>query len=141
MTIEPYLFFAGCAEEAAAFYHEALGAELQMLLRFSESPDPAPEGTIPPGWENKVMHLALKIGDSTVLASDGCGPNDVGFKGFALTYAAKDVAEADRVFAALSDGGSVNMPLGKTFFSPRFGMADDRFGVSWIVIVPAPPAA
>lgn len=141
MTIQPYLFFGGRADEAVAFYQKALGAEPQMLLRYAQSPDPIPEGVIAPGWENKIMHLALKIGDSVILASDGHSPGDAGFKGFSLTYTAKDIAEADRVFAALAEGGSVNMPLGATFFSPRFGMASDRFGLSWIVIVPAPPAA
>jgi PhnB protein len=137
VTIQPYLFFAGRADEAITFYQKVFGAELQMLLRFKDSPDPAPPGTIVPGWENKVMHSSLKIGESIVLASDGCGSGDTGFKGFGLSYAVKDVAEADRIFAALADGGQVKMPLGKIFFSPRFGMVEDRFGVLWIVILPA----
>ena len=137
MTIQPYLYFAGRADEAITFYQKVFGAELQMLLRFKDSPDPAPPGMIAPGWENKVMHSSLKIGESIVLASDGCGSGDTGFKGFGLSYAVKDAAEADRIFAALADGGQVKMPLGKTFFSPRFGMVEDRFGVLWIVILPA----
>lgn len=135
MTIQPYLFFEGRAEEAAAFYRDALGAELQMLMRYKDCPEPPREGMVPPGAENKVMHMSMKIGDSIVLGSDGHCSGTPGFQGFGLTYAAKDVAEADRVFGALSDGGSVRMPLGKTFFSPRFGMLVDRFGVSWMVIV------
>jgi PhnB protein len=137
VTIQPYLYFAGRADEAITFYQKVFGAELQMLLRFKDSPDPAPPGVIVPGWENKVMHSSLKIGESIVLASDGCGSDDTAFKGFGLSYAVKDVAEADRIFAALADGGQVKMPLGKTFFSPRFGMVEDRFGVLWIVILPA----
>lgn len=137
MTIQPYLFFAGRADEAIAFYQKVFGAELQMILRFKDSPDPVPEGKIAQGWEDKVMHSSLKIGESIVLASDGCGPDDAGFKGFGLSYAAKDAVEADRVFAALADGGQAMMPMGKTFFSPRFGMVEDRFGVHWMVLVPA----
>lgn len=137
MTIQPYLFFAGRAEEAIAFYQRVFGAELQMLLRFKDSPDPIPEGQIAEGWGSKVMHSSFKIGDSIVLASDGCGKGEVSFKGFGLSYAAKDVADADRAFSALAEDGQVRMPQGKTFFSPRFGMVEDRFGVLWMVIVPA----
>jgi PhnB protein len=137
VTIQPYLFFDGRAEEAAAFYQKALGAEVQMLLRYKDSPDPHPEGMIPPGAENKVMHMSLKIGDAIVMGSDGrCSGKPV-FEGFSLAYAAKDAADADRVFAALSADGTVRMPLGKTFFSPRFGMLADRFGVGWMVIASA----
>ncbi|MCL2453230.1 MAG: VOC family protein [Alphaproteobacteria bacterium] len=137
MTIQPYLSFSGRAEEAIAFYKEVFGAELQMLLRFKDCPVPIPEGQIAKGWESKVMHASLKIGDSIVMASDGGSPDNAGFKGFSLSYTAKDMAEADRVFAALAKGGTERMPLGKTFFSPRFGMVEDCFGVPWIVIVPA----
>ncbi len=135
MAIQPYLFFEGRAEEAAGFYQKVFGAELQMLMRYKDSPDPCPEGMIPPGAENKVMHMSLKIGDAIVLGSDGHCSGEPAFQGFALTYVAKDAADADRVFGALSDGGAVRMPLGKTFFSPRFGMVADRFGVLWNVIV------
>lgn len=137
MTIQPYLFFEGRAEEAVAFYQTVFGAELQMLMRYKDSPDPHPEGMIPPGAENKVMHMSMKIGDSIVLGSDGHCTGKPGFQGFSLTYLAKDVGDADRVFEALSDGGALRMPLGKTFFSPRFGMVADRFGVLWMVIVQA----
>ena len=135
MRIEPYLFFNGRTEEALAFYKSAVGAETGMLMRFKDSPDPPPPGMVPPGSENKVMHASMKIGDSMVMASDGdCGgkPN---FQGFSLTYNATDEAEADRVFTALSQGGQVTMPLGKTFFSPKFGMCTDKFGLGWMVIV------
>jgi PhnB protein len=136
MTIQPYLYFAGRADEAISLYQEVFGAELQMLTRFNESPDPIPEGMIAPGWEGKVMHASLKIGESALLASDGCGSDIAAFKGFSLTYLAKDVADADRAFAALADGGQTRMPLGKTFFSQHFGMVEDKFGVLWNVIVP-----
>jgi PhnB protein len=137
MHIQPYLFFNGRLDDAIAFYKDALGAEVQMLLRYKDSPEPLPEGARAPGFEDKVMHSCLKIGETTLFASDSCSaPGSAGFNGFGLTIAAKDEAEADRLFAALVDGGEVRMPLGKTFFSPRFGMVVDRFGVLWMVIVP-----
>lgn len=137
MAIQPYLYFAGRADEAIAFYRKVFGATVQMILRFRESPDPIPEGRIVQGWEDKVMHAGLEIGDSVLLLSDGCGSDNPGFKGFSLTYVAKDAADADRAFSMLADGGQIRMPMGKTFFSPRFGMVEDRFGVLWNVIVPA----
>ena len=119
MKIEPYLFFDGRTEEALAFYKQAVGAETTALMRFSESPDPPPPGMVPPGSENKVMHASVKIGDATVMASDGSCGGKPSFQGFSLTYNAGNEAEADRVFAALSQGGQVTMPLGKTFFAPQ----------------------
>ena len=112
----------------------ALGAQVDMLMRFSESPDPTPPGMLPPGFENKVMHASFRIAGNVLMASDGC---EVGaqFKGFSLSIAVATEAEAGRYFAALSDGGQVQMPLTKTFWSPRFGMLTDRFGVSWMVNV------
>jgi len=134
MKIEPYLFFDGRCEEALAFYKSAIGAETTMLMRYSQSPDVQP-GTIPPGSENKVMHASMKIGDASVMASDGMCGGAPAFDGFSLTYNATSEAEADRVFSALSQGGKVTMPLAKTFFSPKFGMCSDKFGVGWMVMV------
>ena len=131
MQIEPYLFFDGRCEEAIEFYRKALGAEVTMLIRFKDCPEP---GMIPPGGENKVMHGRLVVGSTKLLVSDGrCGGKPT-FQGFSLSISATDEAEADRLFAALSDGGEVRMPLGKTFFSRRFGMVADRFGVGWMII-------
>jgi PhnB protein len=132
MQIQPYLFFDGRCEEAIEFYRKALGAKVDALMRFKESPD---QSMIAPGSGEKVMHASLRIGDTTVMASDGRCEGKPSFQGFALSIAAKTEAEADRMFAALSDGGQVQMPLAKTFFSPRFGMAADRFGVSWMILV------
>jgi len=135
MLIEPYLFFEGRCEEALDFYRRALGAELGPLMRYQESPEPHQPGALPPGSENKVMHAVVKIGDTKVMVSDGrCSGRPV-FQGFALTINAPDVARADQMFAALADGGQVQMALAKTFFSPRFGMVTDRFGVMWMIIV------
>ena len=135
MQVQPYLFFDGRCEEALEFYRGALGAEVTMLMRNKDSPAPHPPGMIPPGSGDKVMHVSFRIGDTTLLASDGrCGGQPT-FKGFSLSLTAANEAEAGRLFAALADGGQVQMPLGKTFFSPRFGMVADRFGVSWMVYV------
>ena len=135
MQIQPYLFFEGRAEEAAEFYKKKLGAEVTMLMRNKDAPEKPPPGMLPPGSENKVMHMALRIGDTTVLASDGSCKGKPNFQGISLSLTVKDEAEAKKVFAALSDGGQVQMPLGKTFFSPSFGMVADRFGVGWMVYV------
>jgi PhnB protein len=135
MQVQPYLFFDGRCEEAIEFYRKALGAEVTMLMRFKDSPEPAQPGMVPPGAENKVMHASIRIGDSTVLASDGRCLGKPSFQGFALSLTAASDAEADRLFAALGEGGQVQMPLAKTFFSSRFGMVADRFGVSWMIYV------
>ena len=141
MLVQPYLFFGGRCQEAIAFYRDALGAEVQMLLRFKESPDQPPPGMMPDNWGDKVMHACIKIGDTLVMASDGCTTSETEFKGFSLSLTVANEAEADAKFAALSDRGNVTMPLGKTFFAPRFGMLVDRFGIGWMVIVQAQAAA
>ena len=132
--VQPYLFFGGRCEEALEFYRGAVGARIEMFMRHSESPESPPPGMLKPGFENKVMHACFRIGDSAVMASDGCGEVS-NFSGFSLSLNVATEAEADRAFAALADGGKVQMPLGKTFFSPCFGMVQDRFGVSWMIIV------
>ncbi len=132
MQVQPYLFFDGRCDEALEFYKRTVGAKVGMLMRFKDAPD---QSMISAGSENKVMHAQVQIGDTTMLASDGRNQGQPKFEGFALTITAKDEAEADKVFAALSDGGRVTMPLAKTFFSPRFGMLADKFGVGWMVIV------
>lgn len=137
--IEPYLFFGGRCEEALEFYRTTLGAKVEMLMRFKESPEPMPPGSIPAGFENKVMHASFRIGGSRLMASDGNG-EAAKFEGFSLSLALPTEAETDRAFAALAQGGQVEMPLAKTFWSPKFGMLTDRFGIGWMVSV-APTAA
>jgi len=134
MNVETYLFFDGRCDEALEFYGKHLGAEVTMLMRFKDSPEPHQPGMIPPGSESKVMHASFRIGDTTVMASDGRCTGKPEFQGFALSLGVASDAEADRYFAALSDGGQVHMPLTKTFFASRFGMVADRFGVSWMII-------
>jgi len=135
MQIQPYLFFEGRAEEAAEFYKRQLGAEVEMMMRNKDAPEKPPPGMLPPNSENKVMHMALKIGGTTVLGSDGNCNGKPNFQGFSLSLTVRDEAEATKVFAALADGGQVHMPLAKTFFSPSFGMLADKFGVGWMVYV------
>jgi len=137
MKVEPYLFFEGRCDEAIEFYRRALGAEVNMLMRYKDSPEPPQPGMIPPGSENKVMHASLRVGDTAVMMSDGRCVGQPGFQGFSLSITVSDTAAAERVFSALANGGQVRMPLGKTFFSPCFGMVADRFGVGWMIIVVA----
>ncbi len=134
--IQPYLFFGGRCQEALDFYRSNLGAEVEMVMHFNESPDPVPPGMLQPGFESKVMHAAFRIGDTTMLASDGCDDKS-SFSGFSLALSAPTESEVDRIFAALSDGGQVQMPMGKTFWSARYGMLTDRFGIGWMVMVTA----
>lgn len=131
-VIQPYLFFNGRCEQAVEFYRKALGAEVEMMMRYKESPEPPKPGMLPPGFENKIMHTSLRIGQTMVMASDGCAEGS-NFQGFSLSLSVPSQAEAERAFAALAEGGQVRMPLGKTFWSPCFGMLTDRFGVGWMI--------
>ncbi len=135
MQVQPYLFFDGKCEEALDFYRKALDAKVVTLMRFKDNPEPPQPGMIPPGSENKVMHTSFRIGDTTLMASDGRNTGHPTFRGVSLSLTASNDAEAERLFAALQDGGKVQMPMTKTFFSSRFGMVADRFGVSWMIIV------
>ena len=136
MQVQPYLHFNGRCQEAIDFYRKALDAEVTMLMHFKDCPEPQQNSMISPKNKDKVMHAALKIGDTTVFASDGRCTGTTSFQGFALSLDAKNEADAKRLFGALADGGQVQMPLTKTFFSPSFGMVADKFGVGWMVIVP-----
>lgn len=134
MHVQAYLMFNGRTEEAIEFYKKAAGAEVTALMRFSEAPEPPPPGMVPADWGQKVMHSSFKIGDTELMASDGCQSDEEAFKGISLALVAKSEDEARRLFGALSDGGTVTMPLAPTFFSPAFGTLNDRFGVSWMVV-------
>ena len=137
-SIQPYLFFNGRCEEAIEFYRKTLGAEVQFMMRFKDSPEPHPPGLLPNGFENKIMHATLGVGSTTLMASDGCSADKASFRSFSLSLSVSTEAEADRAFAALSEGGNVKMPLDKTFWSPRFGMVEDRFWVSWMINMTPP---
>jgi PhnB protein len=134
MLVKPYMFFDGRCEEALEFYRKMLGAEVKLLMHYKDSPEPHPPGMVPPGFENKVMHATFQIGDSEVMAADDCQGHPT-FQGFSLSLTVPTEAEADRLFKALASGGHVKMPLTKTFFSPKFGMLSDRFGIGWMVYV------
>jgi PhnB protein len=136
-TITPYLMFGGRCEEALVFYGTALGAEVEMMMRFDESPEAPPPGMLQPGFEKKVMHASFTVRGVRLMASDGCDDTSK-FGGFQLALTVPTEADAHRAFDALADGGSVGMPLVKTFWSPCYGMLTDRFGVSWMVMVPGP---
>ncbi len=137
-VVQPYLFFNGRCEEALEFYRKALGARVEMIMRFKESPEPPKPGMVPPGFENKIMHVSFQIGQATIMASDGCSTEKPNFQGFSLSLSVPDEPAANRAFAALAEGGQVRMPLTKTFWSPRFGMVEDRFGIGWMVsVIPA----
>jgi PhnB protein len=135
MHVTPYLSFNGRTEEAIEFYKAKLGAQQDMLMRFNETPDPMPEGMVPPGSERKVMHASFRIGSTTIMASDGDCSGHTNFAGVTLSLAVDSIPEAEKAFNALADGGQVQNPLMETFFAHRWGMVVDRFGVSWMVIV------
>lgn len=134
MQIQPYLFFDGRCEEAIAFYTEAVGAEVKMLMRFKDAPD---QSMVKPESKEKVMHASLQIGETMVLASDGHCSGTTDFKGFGMALSTATDADTERLFTALGVGGTVRMPLEKTFFSSRFGMVVDRFGVLWMIMTGA----
>jgi len=134
-TVQPNLNFDGRCEEAIEFYRRALGAEVNMMMRYKDSPEPLPPGCVPPGSENRIMHVSLRVGETTLMASDGRCGGKPDFQGISLSLTAANEAQAERLFGALADGGKVEMPLARTFFSPRFGMVIDRFGVMWMVLV------
>lgn len=134
-VLQPYLFFEGRCEEAVEFYRRALGAQVMMMMRYKESPDSHSPDGLAPGSGDKIMHATFRVGNVTVMASDGCCAGKPAFQGFSLSLTVPTATEAERLFAALADGGKVQMPLAKTFFSPCFGMVADRFGVPWMIHV------
>ncbi|GLK71503.1 VOC family protein [Ancylobacter dichloromethanicus] len=135
MNVQAYLMFNGRTEEAIGFYQHAVGAEVTMLMRFRDAPESPPPGMIPDGWDDKIMHSSFKIGEAELMASDGCQSDSAGFAGISLSLSVANAAEAEAAFTALSEGGTVTMPLGPTFFASSFGMLTDRFGVSWMIVV------
>jgi PhnB protein len=141
MQVEPYLNFEGRCEEALAFYQKALGAEILVCMRYSDNPEPPAQSMTPPGSEKKIMHAAFRVGSSTLMASDGRCLGASKFEGISLTLTLDSEEAAKRAHAALTDGGETVMPLQRTFFSPAFGMARDRFGVHWMILTQAAATA
>ena len=138
MKVQAYITFGGRCEEALEFYKKSIDAEVTGLMRWKDSPDAAMK--VPPGFEEKIMNAAFRIGETHLMADDGMGPKQAEFKGMSLVIEAADDAEAKRVFTALGEGGNVTMPLMKTFWTSSFGMLTDKFGVPWMVNVEAPKA-
>jgi PhnB protein len=134
MNVQPYLAFEGRCDEAIEFYKRAIGGKVEMLMRFKDAPD---QSMVTPGNKDKVMHAALRAGDDMILMSDGRCTGSPNFNGIALALSAANDADAERIFNALAEGGSVNMPMAKTFFASRFGMLSDKFGVGWMVLTPS----
>ena len=133
MNVQAYLTFGGRCEEALEFYKKSLGAEVTGMMRWKDSPDAAMKP--PPGFENKIMNAAFRIGQTALMADDGMAEKTAEFKGMTLAIEAADDAEAKRVFTALGEGGKVTMPLTRTFWTSSFGMLTDKFGVPWMVNV------
>ena len=138
MEVQAYLVFDGRCEEALEFYKKAIGAEVVRVMRNKDNPEPAPPGTLPPGSENKIMHSTFRVGETTIMASDGYAQGNPRFEGFSLSLSAANDAETERLFKALAEGGQVRVPLAKSFFASKFGMLADKFGVGWIVITSGP---
>ena len=134
-TIQPYLFFRGRCEEAINYYKDKIGAEVLMMMRFKENPDQPHDDKVSHELDDKIMHASLRIAGASVMLSDGMKTGPLDFQCMSLSLAVKSEAEADRLFDALAADGTVQMPMGKTFFAPRFGAVADKFGVSWMIIV------
>lgn len=130
MQTSTYLNFNGQCEEAFAFYAKTFGGKVEALMRWADMPG----GNVPQGMEKKIMHAHMKVGASDILASDAPPANYAKPQGFNVTLGVDSDAEAERIFAALGDGGNVTMPMAETFFASRFGMTTDRFGIPWMVI-------
>jgi PhnB protein len=137
-SITPYLFFSGRCQEALDFYREALDAQIDFVMKFSDSPDPVPDGMLQAGFEDKIMHSSFRIGTTNLMASDGCDDKSK-FDGFQLALTVETESQAQQAFQALAQGGTIQMPLTKTFWSPCYGMVKDKFNVAWMVMVPGPP--
>lgn len=136
--IEPYLFFYGRCQEAVDFYIQTLGVQVESLMHYSDSPEPVPEGNVPPNWGGKIMHATIRIPNGPrIMMSDGHLPSGPNFQGFALSLALPTAEEASATFTALAatGAGAVVMPMSPTFWSPAFGMVTDRFGVLWMITV------
>ena len=132
MKVQAYITFGGRCEEALEFYKQSIDAEVSGLMRWKESPDKSMKG--PPGWEEKVMNVSFRIGETHLMADDGMSPATPEFKGMTLALSAANDADTRRLFEALAVGGTVQMPLAKTFWTSSFGMLQDKFGVPWMVM-------
>jgi uncharacterized protein YbaA (DUF1428 family)/uncharacterized glyoxalase superfamily protein PhnB len=138
-VIQPYVFFRGRCEEAINYYKDKLGAEVSMLMRFSDNPDKPPRDKVPAEMDQKVMHAEIIVAGATLMLSDGMKGGSMDNPAVSLSLSVSSEAEADRLFNALAADGRIEMPMGPAFFAKRFGAVVDKFGISWMIMVP--PAA
>jgi len=131
MNVDPYLHFNGNCEEAFRLYEKALGGKIEMMLTYDQAP-PGDNPT-PKGWEKKIMHVRLSVGDQIIMASDAPPGHYKPMQGFSVSLAPDSKAKAEKMFNALAEGGTVMMPFQKTFWAEGFGMVTDRFGTPWMV--------
>ncbi len=130
MQLNPYLMFDGRCEAAFKFYEKVLGGKIEAMMTYGSSP--MAEQTSPE-WRNKVMHARMTVGDKMLMASDAPPDRYEAMKGFSVTISVDDPVEAERIFHALSEKGTVQMPIQKTFWAARFGMLVDQFGTPWMI--------
>ena len=134
--IQPYLFFRGRCEEAIEYYKRTLGAEVGVMMRFSDNPDKPPRDKVPAELDKRIMHADMKIAGAEIMMSDGMKSGPLDFQCMSLSLSVSEDAEAERLYKALATDGTVQMPMGPTFFARKFGAVADKFGVSWMIIVP-----
>jgi PhnB protein len=130
MELSTYLFFNGKCREAFQFYEKTLNGKIELMMTYGESPE---KDKCTPGTLDQIMHVRLKLGNYSLMASDAPSEHYQKPQGFSVSYAVDSKAEAERIFKALSDNGKIIMPLEKTFWAEAFGMCVDRFGISWMV--------
>jgi PhnB protein len=133
MQVNPYLFYNGNCEAALKFYQKTLGARIEAMLTHEAAPAGMP---MPPDWNKKIMHAKISIDGEVIMASDAPPDHFHKPQGFSVALQVEDPTDAERKFKALSEGGAITMPFGKTFFSRGFGMCVDQFGIPWMVNCP-----
>src|SRR5712692_1735667 len=130
MQLNPYLFFNGQCEAAFKFYERVLGGKIEAMLTHAGTPA---EAQVPAEWRNKILHARLIVGGEVLMGSDAPPGRQEEPKGFSVSVQVKDPADAERIFDALAEKGTVRMPIQKTFWATRFGMLVDRFGIPWMI--------
>ena len=139
-VFQPYLFFRGRCAEAIEYYQKTLGAKEVIVMHFKDMPEKPSAGTVPPGMDDRIMHASLNIAGAELMMSDGMSSGPTDFGCMAVSHSVPDQTAVDRMVNALAKDGKIQMPSGRTFFSPYFGGVTDKFGVSWMIMVPQPDA-
>ena len=138
MNLNPYLMFDGTCRAAFEFYADALGGTVTMMMTHADSPV---QDQTPPEWRDRIMHARLTVGDIVLMGSDSPPGRHQAMQGFSVSLNVDCAADAERIFHALAEGGTVGMPMQQTFWAVKFGMAVDRFGTPWIVNCELAPQA